>query len=144
MASIDDLAEKLLHHAITPSIQRIRILDYLQNNRNHPTADQIFLKLQKSPNPLSKATVYNTLALFADRGLVRVLPMESGENRYDIALGIHGHFICTACKTIYDVPVDLDDCITDALSGFDVQEKNLFLKGLCPQCLSQQSLKEVK
>lgn len=135
MALFDDLSQKLSVHAITPSIQRIKILDYLQHSTSHPTADQIFSDLQKTPQPLSKATVYNTLALFAERGLIRVLPMENNENRYDILSASHGHFICTGCKTVYDVPVDLDGCIADRLEGFEVREKNVFLKGLCPQCL---------
>ncbi len=135
MALFDDLSQKLSAHAITPSIQRIKILDYLQRSKNHPTADRIFSDLQKAPPPLSKATVYNTLALFAERGLVRVLPMENNENRYDILSASHGHFICTGCKTVYDLQADLDRCITDRLDGFEVREKNVFLKGLCPRCV---------
>ena len=135
MALFDDLSHKLSSHAINPSIQRIKILDYLQNSKSHPTADQIFSDLQKTPYPLSKATVYNTLALFAERGLVRVLPMENNENRYDMRSVSHGHFICTGCKTVYDVQADLDSCIADRLEGFEVREKNVFLKGLCPRCL---------
>lgn len=133
MMLFDDLSQTLSAHAISPSVQRIKILDYLQCSREHPTADQIFSDLKKTPQPLSKATVYNTLALFAERGLISVLPMENNENRYDILSVSHGHFICTCCKAVYDVQADFD-CIPDRLDGFEVHEKNVFLKGLCPRC----------
>lgn len=136
MALFDGLSQTLSAHAISPSMQRIQILDYLQRSKDHPTADQIFSDLKKTAQPLSKATVYNALALFAERGLVSVLPMENNENRYDILSVSHGHFICTRCKTVYDVQADFD-CIPDRLDGFEVREKNVFLKGLCPRCTTK-------
>lgn len=139
MALLDDLSEQLLAHAITPSIQRIQILDYLQGNKTHPTAEQIYADLQKTSFSLSKATVYNTLSLFSAKGLVRVLPMENNENRYDIVSETHGHFICSACKNVYDIAVDIDSCIPDSFSGFEIHEKSMFLKGLCPHCHLKQT-----
>ena len=61
--SIKASAKLLKEKDISPSIQRIRVLEYLQNSKNHPTVDNIYNDLIKEIPTLSKTTVYNILKL---------------------------------------------------------------------------------
>lgn len=138
---IEGLTERLLNRNIKPSYQRIKILEYLDSNRIHPTVDKIFVDLQKEIPTLSKTTIYNTLNIFMDAGLVRVLTIEDNETRYDIDTSDHGHFKCEKCGSIYDFEIRNLDLETDDLSSFKINEKNVYYKGICPKCLDNKNSK---
>lgn len=141
MKQFDDLTEELIKNDIKPSVQRIKILEYMQNCHDHPTADQLYNALKQTVHSLSKATVYNTLTLFAEKGLVRVLTLENTENRYDIITANHGHFLCETCGRIADFEINIESFKTAALNAYKIHQKDVFFKGVCPECLSK-SIKE--
>ncbi len=129
------LSTALASKNIRPSFQRIKVLEYLIENPCHPTVEQIFTDLQSIIPTLSKTTVYNTLNIFHKAGLVRVLKIEDNETRYDIIIETHGHFKCEECGTISNFNIDIDSIETDGLSGFKVNDRNIYFKGVCPKCL---------
>jgi len=92
---------------IKPSIQRLKVYEYLYNNKTHPTVDNIYINLVEEIPTLSKTTVYNTLKLFVDNGIVKAITIEDNEVRYDAFMENHAHFKCDVCGIIYDVEVDL-------------------------------------
>ena len=130
-----DLSTQLTRRSIRPSHQRIKVLEYLIKNQCHPAADQIFKDLQDEIPTLSKATIYNTLNLFAEAGLVRMLSIEDKETRYDIITNNHGHFKCEKCGTISNFKMDLNSIAAEELAGFKISDKNVYFKGFCPKCL---------
>jgi len=132
--SFEDLRHELKIKNINLSHQRLKVLEYLTQNRCHPTVEQIFTTLQKDIPTLSKTTVYNTLRALVETGLVRVITIEDNETRYDIATENHGHFKCESCGTIFDFPVDLDFLVPGDLSKFKINDKNVYFKGMCPRC----------
>ncbi|WP_188399146.1 Fur family transcriptional regulator [Sporomusa sp. GT1] len=127
--------QELLKRNITPSHQRVMILQYLVENRCHPTVEQIFSALRSSIPTLSKATVYNTLNIFLEAHLVRILSVEENETRYDIVMENHGHFKCSSCGSIYNFAVNIDQFVTEELRGFQIAEKNVYFHGICPNCI---------
>ena len=131
-----DLSTELITKNIRPSFQRLKILEYLIKNPCHPTVDQIYKDLQSEIPTLSKTTIYNTLDLFHEAGLVQVLTIEDNETRYDIITKTHGHFKCEKCGAISNFTVDIDSLIPEELTGFKVMDKNVYFKGVCPKCLS--------
>lgn len=133
--SFEDLMHELVIRKIRPSHQRIKILEYLMEHPCHPTVDQIFNDLQKEIPTLSKSTVYNTLTSFMEAQLVRVITIEENETRYDIITHNHGHFKCDSCGAIYDFKINIDDFTAGELSGFQIYDKNVYFKGVCPKCL---------
>jgi len=135
MNSFDTFSNILSENDIKPSIQRVKILEYLINDRIHPTAENVYLNLKKKMNFVSKATVYNTLALFAEKGLVRVLTFENNENRYDINVQDHGHFICETCGNVEDFQINLEDVKAPELDQYKIFQKDVYFKGICPKCL---------
>jgi Fe2+ or Zn2+ uptake regulation protein len=137
-----ELAAELTQKNIRASHQRIKILQYLVLNRCHPTVDEIYHALHEEIPSLSRTTIYNTLALFQEKGLVRVLSIEENEARFDILVADHGHFKCEACGTIYNFHLDFSILKSQDLSQFRVTEQNVYFKGLCPDCLASGSQKE--
>jgi len=133
---IENLAKTLNEKDIKPSYQRIKILEYLITKRNHPTVDKIFNELLKEIPTLSKATVYNTLDLFKEANLARIVTIENNETRYDAKVASHGHFKCESCGSIYDFEVNIDNLSTDSLKHFKINEKNIYFRGICPKCLN--------
>jgi len=131
----ENIAEELLKRKIKPSHYRMKVLEYLDANRNHPTVEQIFASLQKELPTLSKATIYNTLNLFVENKLVRIITIEENETRYDLIIENHGHFKCESCGKIYDFGIDIDSFISEDLNNFKINDKNVYFKGICPECL---------
>lgn len=141
-----DIAKLLLKNEIKPSYQRIKILDYLACNLNHPTVEQIYHDLVGEIPTLSKTTVYNSINLFIEAGIVQPINIEDHEVRYDYNVTGHGHFKCIECGGIYDFPLESDAFATSHLKNFLVREKNVYCKGICPVCLENKnkSIKEVE
>ncbi len=133
--TFENLKQELKKKNISLSFQRLKVLEYLTQNRCHPTVEQIFTELQKDIPTLSKTTVYNTLRILAEAGLVKVITIDERESRYDIDTEDHGHFKCESCGTIFDFPIDIDFMIPEGLSNFKINDKNVYFKGICPRCL---------
>ncbi|MGI6144650.1 MAG: transcriptional repressor [Clostridia bacterium] len=133
--SFEELEKELKDRNINLSYQRLKVLEYLTQNHTHPTVDQIFTDLHKEICTLSKTTVYNTLRVLVDAGIVRVITIEDNETRYDIDVKNHGHFKCESCGKIYDFCVDMQMLHSGDLQNFSIKEKNVYFKGICPSCL---------
>jgi Fur family iron response transcriptional regulator len=104
--SREAMAARLLAHGIQPTVQRLDIAGILMSESQHLSADQILDRLARSGAAGSKATVYNTLALLAERGLVRELTVDSTRVFYDSNLAPHHHFYDVDDGTIVDVDAD--------------------------------------
>jgi Fur family ferric uptake transcriptional regulator/Fur family peroxide stress response transcriptional regulator len=93
----------LRQFSIKPSVQRSAVMNFLLNNRIHPTIDEIYLALSPSMPTLSKTTVYNTLDLFVEKGAVRALAIDERNARYDVDISAHAHFMCKSCGKVHDI-----------------------------------------
>ncbi len=131
---IRELTSLLKEKGVKPSLQRLKILEYLFNNENHPTVDQIYNDLNVEIPTLSKTTVYNTLNVLIDAGLVKVVNIESSESRYEGISAEHGHFKCKECGKIYDLEFDMELIDKQVPPGFKVSEKDIYFKGICKDC----------
>jgi len=102
----ESIAEKLRAHGITPTHQRIEIALVLFEKRWHPSADQILAAVNVRYAETSKATVYNTLKLFLDKGLVRELIVDPNKVFYDAHTRVHHHFYDVSSGEITDIPAE--------------------------------------
>ena len=132
--NINNTEEKLRNAGIKPSIQRLKIYDYLVNTTEHPTIDSIYNVLSLEIPTLSKTTVYNTMKLFQDNGLVMVVNIEDNETRFDADTSFHGHFKCTECNRVYDFPLPIAQPQIKELANHTVKESHYYLKGICANC----------
>lgn len=137
----DDILNELKKKKIRLSHQRLKVLEYLTENKVHPTVDQIYNALHEEIPTLSKTTVYNTLNSLIEADIVRAINIEGNETRYDINTHNHGHFKCEKCKKIYDFSVDIDSLNANELDGFLIKVKQVYFKGICKDCLLNDTLK---
>ena len=132
-----NIPNHLIENDIKPSYQRIKIFEYLYQEMNHPTVDVIYKTLAPEIPTLSKTTVYNTLKLFVDKGITSTLTIENNEVRYDAATSLHGHFKCTDCGIIIDIPINIEQLKINELQDFKIDETLIHLKGKCNKCLTK-------
>jgi Fur family iron response transcriptional regulator len=99
----ESVAEMLRRHGITPTHQRIEIALVLFEKRWHPSAEQILAAVNVRYAETSKATVYNTLKLFLDKGLVRELIVDPNKVFYDSNTSVHHHFYDVVSGQITDI-----------------------------------------
>ncbi len=132
MRTIDLLKSK----GVSPSQQRIQILEYLLKNKIHPSVDTIFQNLVNQIPTLSKTTVYNTLSLLREKQLIQVI-IDDNEIRYDAITDLHGHFKCLECGSIYDFPISEIKIDINAIENFQISEKHIYYTGICAFCIKK-------
>lgn len=133
----EELTKELKNKNIRLSHHRLKVLEFLNDKRIHPTVDQIYTELHKDLPTLSKTTVYNSLNALIDAGLVKVITIEDNETRYDIVTDNHGHFKCESCGKIYDFEINLGNFKSKDLDNFKINNKDIYFKGICPDCIQQ-------
>lgn len=132
---MENIKDYLNSNNIRPSYPRLKIFEYLDSKKTHPTVDEIYTALYEEIPTLSKTTVYNTLKLFVSEGIARVIKIEDGEARYDSDISVHGHFKCTSCGAVHDFAVDLPDESVKGLEDFKVESREFYCFGKCNLCL---------
>jgi Fur family transcriptional regulator, iron response regulator len=88
----EQIVEQLLAHGLKATEQRIRIAELLMSVPTHMTAEQILAAVRRGGERVSKATVYNTLKVLAQRGLVRQIHLDPERSVYDSTRAPHHHF----------------------------------------------------
>lgn len=129
-----DVAHFLQENSIKPSYQRVRIMKYLVDHKNHPTVDMIYKELLPDIPTLSKTTIYNTLKNFVEKDIAQVLMIEENETRFDADVSNHGHFKCTRCGNIFDFKVDDNNLNFNINKKFTIDACHIYLKGICEKC----------
>jgi Fe2+ or Zn2+ uptake regulation protein len=124
------VAERLRERGIQPSAQRVAVAEYVLRTREHPSADQVWKQVRQSFPMISRATVYNTLNLFVDKGLLRALALAEGSVVFDPNTEAHHHFIDEDTGAIHDVPWDAVQVTRiDRLDGFAVDDYQVVMRG---------------
>jgi Fur family peroxide stress response transcriptional regulator len=119
------------------SRQRELILSFLQDTKEHPSADVIYAKLKKRFKKLSMGTVYRNLGILIEQGLVRKLDFGSTFDRFDGRTSEHYHFVCEKCGAISDIEIPPDESLNERISrtgDFQVRSHRLEFFGLCGKC----------
>ena len=99
----EDIPATLLRFGISPTPQRVEVAALLLERTQHLSADQVLARLLENDAPVSKATVYNTLGLFAERGLVREVMVDATKVFYDSNTLPHHHFFNIDDGSLLDV-----------------------------------------
>lgn len=132
-----ELKNELQNAGIRPSVQRLAIYEFVRMSKAHPTAEVVYEALREELGSLSLTTVYNTLKLYTDAGLILTLNIDDGFLHYDGDTSLHAHFRCSSCGAIHDLAVKSDySNWFEGSDDFAITEAQLYLKGLCPKCKS--------
>lgn len=119
------------------TIQRQIILDALKSLNNHPTVEEVYVKVQKGHPTISKTTVYRNLRQLAMAGMIRGVSLDDNLERYDDNPHRHYHFRCKDCGVILDVEIDYLESVDEIVCkryGYQVNEHDLVFTGCCRNC----------
>jgi Fur family peroxide stress response transcriptional regulator len=124
---------KELRMKLTP--QRLTILSYLDGNREHPTAEDIYRKVSRKFPTMSLATVYNTLERLKQQGVLTEITIDPDKRHFDSNPEKHHHLICSKCKRIADIQIEFNLAVPkEAMQGFEITGNHVEFYGICPDC----------
>ena len=130
------------------TVQREAVLDVLSETKEHLSAEDIYMRVHKIHSNIGLTTIYRTLELLAETGLIYKFDFGDGRARYEFSEGPHSdehhhHLVCTACGRI----INYTDFIDKELELLSETEKGLSEKfkfritnhliqfyGLCEKC----------
>ena len=147
MSNPHRLRHKFESHASRLTAPREAILKFLSNSTRHLSAKEIYASLHRSYPGMGLSTVYRTLDLLAQMGIVAKLSLGDGQSRYELKSKNkgehHHHLICTNCGEIINYSEFLDEELRlvrkteDRLAkkyNFVIQDHNIEFLGICKKC----------
>jgi Fur family iron response transcriptional regulator len=102
----DEVTRRLVSRGVLPTAQRVEVGSLLFARPQHLSADQIIARLRANGSRVSKATVYNTLNLFCEKGLVRTVEVDPSRQFYDSSNEAHHHFFNVDTGELTDIPLE--------------------------------------
>ena len=126
----DEAAQRLRDYDILPTQQRLQIAQMLLTRDQHLSAEQVLELVNAGGSKVSKATVYNTLGLFAQKGIVREVNVDPSRVFYDTNNSPHHHFYNIDSGELLDIdprqmPVDQ---LPDAPEGSVVESVEVIIR----------------
>ena len=128
---------------IAATHQRLVLYRTLMQMADHPTPEQVYERVRKELPSISLATVYKTLHLFVEAGIMREVSPHHGSLRIEPNTKRHHHFFCIRCHSL----TDLHDCTVDegALKasvprGYRIEQLSMELRGICGRCATGESV----
>ena len=118
---------------LTP--QRLAVLEYLEGNKAHPSASDIYKAVSEKYPMMSVATVYNTLETLREKQQVLELFIDPQRKRFDPNTKPHHHLICVECRAIIDVQRNFALDLTDGERfNYKIIGNHVDFYGVCPKC----------
>ncbi|RYZ81753.1 MAG: transcriptional repressor [Proteobacteria bacterium] len=125
-----EIQAKLLAAGVQPTMQRIAIARHVLCEADHATAEQIIRWAGKNLEKISQATVYNTLNILVEAGLLRTFKFPHSEKViYDCSTHDHYHFLDEATGSLYDIDKNDVSVEVKGLGKFQVSSVDLMFKG---------------
>ncbi len=127
----------LSHQGRRMTKQRQAILEVLRSTDCHPDAYWIYEEVRRQIPNVSQGTIYRSLRVLCELGLVRELTYGDRHSRYDGNISKHGHVTCIRCGRIADVTVPQNGELSRSAeqeSGFKIKALRLEFEGICPDC----------
>jgi len=101
----DEISQLLVARGVFPTTQRVDVALVILAKPQHLSADQIIAGIRAMGSRVSKATVYNTLNLFCERGLLRTVDVDPMRQYYDSTIQAHHHFYNVDTGELTDIPL---------------------------------------
>lgn len=137
MAETEMVTRVLRDNGFKVTPQRLAVYEALNSTTSHPNAEMLYQMLQPDYPTMSLATVYKTMDIFAELGLVQVLNVGEDSYRYDAEISAHSHIRCVDCNRVDDVFEVQDEALMDSVrtkSGYSLTGRQLYFFGRCPAC----------
>ena len=139
LALLEQFRRWLRDHRLPVTRQRDIVAEILFEADGHLSADALQRRLRDRGHRIGTATVYRTLDVLVEAGLVRAHDFGEGVRRFEASpdRGDHGHFVCTRCGAVTEFTHERVDRMLGFLAdehGFLLQRHRVELHGLCRDC----------
>lgn len=149
---LSELKRKMKEHNYKFTNQRQIVLEvFIDSKHHHMSADDVYAMLQDEHPEIGLATVYRTLELFTELGILKKLDFEDGRFRYEIndhkLSHSHYHLICLKCGKVIEFSYDSLDKIQNKIkkeNGFTIVDYNLKFYGYCKDCAEEMKAEKLK
>jgi Fe2+ or Zn2+ uptake regulation protein len=128
------VSERLSTSGFRFTPQRQQVYDVLATKRDHPTAEEVFIRAKRGMPEISMATVYNCLDALVQCGLARQVTVDRGAARFCPNMQEHCHFYCDNCSHVFDVDLPEGSPAVRLAEGFKVERFEIAIHGTCPNC----------
>ncbi len=121
--------------------QRLEIFREVAKTGDHPNAEQVFQGVRERLPTVSLDTVYRTLWMLVDHGLITTMSPGRRRTRFDANLDQHHHFVCTRCgytKDFYSEDFDILTPPDSVLEFGEIQQTQVEVHGLCNGCRKEE------
>ncbi|MGB9006948.1 MAG: Fur family transcriptional regulator [Candidatus Aminicenantales bacterium] len=133
--------EELKQSGVKATHQRLEIFREVIRSGEHPDVETVYRGVRRRIPSVSLDTVYRTLWLFLQRGLIDTLGPSQNRLRFDGNIRPHHHFICKKCSRVFDFTSrEFDELIvpSEVKDWGSVERTHVEFKGLCAQCREKQ------
>ena len=117
---------------IRPTKQRVTLAKYLvgDGRNRHVSAEHLHKSVVSSDDAVSLATIYNTLKLFSEAGLIKEITVDGNKSYFDTRLDDHPHFFCEEEALLRDAPADSVkfDKIPEAPEGYEISKVDVVIR----------------
>lgn len=127
------LNERLATSGFRFTPQREHVYAVLLEKRDHPTAEEVFIRAKRTMPDISMATVYNCLDALVKSGLARQVTLERGAARFCPNMTEHCHFYCDNCQGVFDIALP-PEAGWALPRGFKAERLDVTIHGRCPAC----------
>lgn len=133
----DGWEQRLREHGFRITPQRQLVLEAVEHLR-HGTPEEILVEVQRTASGVNLSTVYRTLEVLEDVGLVTHAHIGHGPPTYHaVDEHVHIHLVCDRCKQVQSVPSDVATAFCESLEsayGFRTDISHVSVHGLCAAC----------
>lgn len=124
--------------------QRQLILSALGSFRGHVTAEEVYQKVSSQFPQVNVSTIYRTLELLEDLGLVTHTHFDNGITQYHLtSAGVHQHLVCQSCSSEQELGLEILEPLARELRntyGFAADLAHFAIVGLCRDCVAQKAV----
>lgn len=145
MSGTRNIKEILQEKGLKYTKQREAIYEIFHTNQNvHMTTEEVYLEALKVMPEIGIATIYRTVLVLEELGLITAMTFDDGITRYELRKESeshnHHHLICTECNKIIEVNLDLLENLEERIEKtekFKIKDHNLKFYGICESCLKR-------
>lgn len=131
----EQLSRRLSTSGFRFTPQRQQVYDVLLEERDHPTAEEVFIRAKRRMPEISIATVYNCLDALVQSGVARQVTVDRGATRFCPNMREHCHFYCDTCRNVFDIDMsDGGPGGIDLPKGFKAARFEIAIHGICAKC----------
>ena len=120
------------------SKQKEEIFNFIKNAKNHPTAEEIYLKLNEKKSNVSRGTVYRNLNLLVEKSIIKRISITNQPDRFDYITKPHNYAICKECGKVFDFHYLLDENFRQVVykeTELQFFSNEFIIYGICSSCI---------